>query len=314
MSRVRPSRGRRAFNVIELLIVIAIIAMLIGFLLPAIHRARESARRIQCVNNLKQITLGLHNYHDIVGTFPPGYISFTQDNQPEGTEIGPGWGWASMSLGQIEQMRIYDTINFSLPTWEFGAMGIRSIQMNTFHCPSNVGSSPIAISDASGKMLVSDLATSQYVGVAGQLPPAAFPAQNDGIFFRNSKVSVRDIIDGTSTTLMIGERSQNVASATWVGMIPFGVSCTNPTWPVQECDSSNALILGHTGPTPNAPAISTPNSPTASVANFNSRHPGGSFFGFGDGSVRFVRDTVNPQTFGELATRSGGEVISDDDF
>jgi prepilin-type N-terminal cleavage/methylation domain-containing protein len=314
MSRVGPSRGRRAFNMIELLIVIAIIAALVGFLLPAIQRARESARRIQCMNNLKQVTLALHNYHDMVGTFPPGYVSFTQDNQPDGTEIGPGWGWGAMSLGQIEQTMIYNTINFSVPTWEFTATGIRSVRFNTMLCPSNVTVGPITINDVAGKELVAGLAPGQYIGVAGQLAPAAFPGQNDGIFFRNSKVGVRDIIDGTSTTLMLGERSQNVANATWLGMIPFGMSCTNPTWPVQECESSNALILGHTGPSPDAPVVHPPNSPTAGVANFSSGHPGGSFFAFGDGSVRFVKDTVNPQTFSELATRAGGEVISDDDF
>jgi hypothetical protein len=305
---------RRAFNTIELLVVIAIIAAVVGLLAPAIHRARELARRVQCTSNLHQIALGLHNYHEVVGMFPPGYISLTQDDEPTGREIGPGWGWAAMSLYQLDCGDLFDAANFSLPTWHASAMKVRSTRMGVVRCPEGGDPQPITINDDSGRMLVVDLARSHYVGVAGQLSPAAFPAQNNGIFYRNSTVGFRDIADGASTTLMIGERSQNVANATWVGMIPGGLSCTNPTWPIQECASSSALILGHTGPSPDAPGIYPPNSPTASVANFSSRHPGGSFFAFGDGSVRFIKDAVNPQVFSDLATRAGGELISDEDF
>src|SRR5690348_15623977 len=103
-------RPRHAFTLIELLVVIAIIAALIALLLPAVQSAREAARRAQCLNNLKQIALALHNYHDAVATFPPGYISLTQGNQPNGTEIGPGWGWISMIFGQMEQFTLYNSV------------------------------------------------------------------------------------------------------------------------------------------------------------------------------------------------------------
>src|SRR6202048_3404713 len=100
----RPStmRPRRAFTLIELLVLIAIIAVLIALLLPAVQAAREAARRAQCLNNLKQLGLAFHNYHATHDTFPPGYISSTQGNQPTGLEIGPGWGWGAMLLSNLE--------------------------------------------------------------------------------------------------------------------------------------------------------------------------------------------------------------------
>src|SRR5438309_1124350 len=111
-------RRRGGFTLIELLVVIAIIAVLIALLLPAVQAAREAARRISCVNNLKQIGLALHNYHEASGTFPPGYASYWRlDSGDAGTaedDLGPGWAWGSMILPQMEQTPLYNAINFSL--------------------------------------------------------------------------------------------------------------------------------------------------------------------------------------------------------
>jgi prepilin-type processing-associated H-X9-DG protein/prepilin-type N-terminal cleavage/methylation domain-containing protein len=307
---------RRAFTLIELLVVIAIIAGLIALLLPAVQSAREAARRARCLNNLKQIVLALHNYHDAVMTFPPGYIAMTQANDPAGTEIGPGWGWAAMSLGQVEAVSLYNAVNFSLATSHPASQTARVIVLNTFSCPSNAGGRGplLTINDGQGSALVSDVAAGQYVGVAGQFEPEEFPAQNNGVFYRNSRIGFRDITDGTSTTLMVGERSQNVADATWVGMIPYGRACNNPAWPVQDCEASNVLILGHTGPSPDEPWIDPPNNRKAGVDDFWSRHPGGCNFAFCDGSVRFIRETIDLPTFSRLATRAGGEAVSGDAY
>jgi prepilin-type N-terminal cleavage/methylation domain-containing protein/prepilin-type processing-associated H-X9-DG protein len=315
MAPLGPPRTVRGFTLIELLVVIAIVAALIAMLLPAVQSAREAARRAQCLNNLKQIALALHNYHDAVATFPPGYVSLSQGNQPSATEFGPGWGWGAMILGQIEQRGLYDTVNFSLSPIDPSAPTVRTATLSIFLCPSNAGGSgPVTIKDAAGNVLVSDLAAGQYVAVAGQFEPEEFPATNNGVFYRNSKIGLRDITDGTSTTLMIGERSRNVADATWVGMIPSGLSCNNPTWPVQDCEASNVLVLGHTGPSPDEPWVDVPNNKKAGVDDFHSLHPGGCNFAFSDGSIRFVKETINPQVFSSLATRAGGEVISDDGF
>ena len=314
MLRSRQPLPRRAFTLIELLVVIAIIAGLIALFLPAVQSAREAARRAQCTNNLKQIALALHNYHSTLATFPPGYVSLTQGNQPDGVEIGPGWGWAAMAFREMEALSLYDAVNFSLATTDPGSQTARAAQLNTFTCPSNMAIRPLTIKDGSGNVLVADLAAGQYIAVAGQLEPEEFAAQNNGVFYRNSRIGFRDITDGTSTTLMVGERSQNVADATWVGMIPNGRSCNNPTWPVQDCETSNVLILGHTGPSPDEPWVDVPNNKKAGVDDFHSRHPGGCHFAFCDGSVRFIKETVNPQAFSELASRAGGEVISGDSF
>jgi prepilin-type N-terminal cleavage/methylation domain-containing protein/prepilin-type processing-associated H-X9-DG protein len=312
MLGIRVLRSRRAFTLIELLVVIAIIAVLIALLLPAVQAAREAARRSQCLNNLKQFGLAMHNYHGTHDTFPPGYIS---NFNAAGDDTGPGWGWGTMLLGQLEQMPLYNAVNFSLLTTDPASQTVRQSSLSVFICPSNAGGSGLlTIKDGSGNVLVSDLVPGQYIAVAGQWEPEEFPAPNNGVFFRNSKIGLRDMTDGSSTTLLAGERSQNVANAAWLGMIPLGQSCNNPTWPVQDCEASNVLILGHTGPSPDETWIDTPNYKKAWADDFHSLHPGGCNFLFGDGSIRFVKETINPQVFSYLATRAGGEVVSSDQF
>ena len=132
-----------------------------------------------------------------------------------------------MILNNLEQGPLYNAVNFSLLTTDPGSQTVRKSSLSVFLCPSNAGGSgPLTIKDGSGNVLVSDLSPGQYVAVAGQWEPEEFPAPNNGVFYRNSKIGLRDITDGSSTTLMAGERSQNVANATWVGMIPFGNPAT----------------------------------------------------------------------------------------
>jgi prepilin-type processing-associated H-X9-DG protein len=220
-----------------------------------------------------------------------------------------------MLLQSLEQGALFSSVNFSLVTTDPGSQTVRTASLSVFLCPSNTGASgPLTIRDGSGNILVSDLSPGQYVAVAGQLEPEEFPSQNNGLFFRNSRIGIRDITDGTSATLMAGERSQNVANATWVGMIPSGQSCNNPKWLVQDCEASNVLILGHTGPSPDENWVDTPNYKKAGVDDFHSLHRGGCNFLFADGSIRFVKETINPQVFSYLATRAGGEVVGEDQF
>ncbi len=313
LTRKRTSRG---FTLIELLVVIAIIAVLIALLLPAVQAAREAARRAQCTNNLKQIGLAMHNYHGAFEVFPPGYISLVQSTSATAPEFGPGWGWGTMVLNQLEQASLYNAANFSLAITDPGSSTVRTAVLSAYLCPSSVGSGPLVINSTAGAVLASDLSPGQYIGCAGQFEIADSPADNNGLFYRNSRIGLRDIRDGSSTTLMAGERSRNVADATWVGVIPSGQICTKPAFkPTPECDPSNAMVLGHTGPSPGANVnIDTPNNKAAGADDFWSLHPGGCNFLFCDGSVRFIKASVNASVFSYLSTRAGGEVVSSDQF
>ena len=311
---MRPSPKSRGFTLIELLVVIAIISVLIALLLPAVQAAREAARRAFCTNNLKQIGLAMHNYHTSLDTFPPGYVTLTQTTQPNSPETGPGWAWGTMILNHLEQASLFNSVNFSLPITDPAAMTVRTIVLNAYLCPSSVGAGPVILSNAGGTVLVSDLSPGQYVASAGQLEVVEFPASNNGVFYRNSRNGLRDIADGSSQTLMAGERSRNLADATWVGVIPTARVCTKPTWAVQDCETANVMVLGHTGPSPNQRWVDVPNYRGAGSDDFWSLHPGGCNFLFCDGSVRFVKETVSPRVFSFLSTRAGGEVISADEF
>jgi prepilin-type N-terminal cleavage/methylation domain-containing protein/prepilin-type processing-associated H-X9-DG protein len=308
--------NRCGFTLIELLVVCAIIAVLIGLLLPAVQSAREAARRAQCANNLKQIGLAMHAYQAALDVFPPGYVSQTADGTIGGVEVGPGWGWGTMILGQLEQQPVYGAVNFSLSIAVPASQTARSARLSTFLCPSTIGNpAPASLKPATGFATApGDVAPGQYLGSAGQFDPGDSAANNNGIFYRNSRISQRDVTDGLSLTLMVGERSRNVADATWVGAVPGAQLCTNTPWPIADCEPSNVMVLAHTGPSPAQAWVDVPNYKGAGADDFWSLHPGGCNFLFCDGSVRFIKQTVDPRVFSFLSTRAGGEVLSGDQF
>jgi prepilin-type N-terminal cleavage/methylation domain-containing protein/prepilin-type processing-associated H-X9-DG protein len=321
--------SRRGFTLIELLVVIAIIAVLIALLLPAVQAAREAARRAQCLNNLKQIGLSLHNYHSQHGCFPPGYLSLrdpvTFDND------GPGWGWAAFGLAQVEQTSVYNSINFVRGIEFPDNQTARLTTLATFFCPSDASRQDtftVVDSTTTGSTPgapICDVASSNYVGSFGTGDPSslypyivdpdnAAPGRDNGqgIFFRNRSVTIADVIDGTSQTFAVGERSQNLSRATWTGAV------TNSLVPITELqgqagldpEGGGALVLSHTGEGhgPNAP------SGMVHADQYWSRHPGGANFVFTDGSVRFIKEQVGFTIFQALATRKGAEVLSADQF
>ena len=307
--------SRRGFTLIELLVVIAIIGVLIGLLLPAVQAAREAARRTQCSNNLKQLGLALHNYHDAIGSFPPGFISLPGSN---GDNMGPGWGWNAQVLSRMEQTPLYNSINFSLPI-EFPAnQTSRLITVSGLACPSDSSfqSTFTVVDDTTSNSnpgtAICDVASSNYPGCFGTGDPSNIPGRDfgNGLFFRNRVVRIADITDGTSQTLAIGERSQNLSRATWTGAV------THSAVPVTELQAENgldpesgdALVVSHTG------ELDGPNSKPAHADQFWSRHPGGAQFCFADGSVRFLKEKRPLKIFQALATRSGGEILSPTDY
>jgi prepilin-type N-terminal cleavage/methylation domain-containing protein/prepilin-type processing-associated H-X9-DG protein len=320
---------RRAFTLIELLVVIAVISVLIALLLPAVQAARGAARRIQCTNNLKQIGIALHNYHQSVGAFPPGYLSLmdpvTFDND------GPGWGWLSFSLYQMEQLPTYNSINFVLGIEYPANQTARLNVISSFFCPSDAWRQDIfTVVDATTSNTnvgspICDVASSNYVGSVGSGDPSSLypwiidaddgpPGRDNGngLFYRNHSVTIAQITDGTSQTFAAGERSQNLSRASWTGAV------TNAAVPLValqaeaglDPEGGGALVLSHTGEGhgPNAP------SGLAHGDQYWSLHPGGANFLFSDGSVRFIKELVGFTIFQALATKAGGEILSADQF
>jgi prepilin-type N-terminal cleavage/methylation domain-containing protein/prepilin-type processing-associated H-X9-DG protein len=275
MSTAPPRRG---FTLIELLVVIAIIAVLIGLLLPAVQKIRESASRLQCHNNLKQIGLALHNYHDTYKRFPPGYTSGVAR---DGSELGPGWGWAAHIFDQIEQGNLKKQIRFDLEIGHALNAAARVQGVPLLLCPSD---DQVGTFTTAGRRVT--LAHANYVGMFGNNEIEDDPGAGNGIFYRNSKVKIGQITDGTSNTLMVGERSSNLALVTWAGSVP-------------GADEAPALVLGS--------ADHTPNDPHAHREDFWSRHTQGVNFLFADGSVHNINNSINPLVWQALATRNGRE-------
>jgi prepilin-type N-terminal cleavage/methylation domain-containing protein/prepilin-type processing-associated H-X9-DG protein len=323
----RRKTSTRGFTLIELLVVVSIIGIVVALLLPAVQAAREAARRAQCSNNLKQIGLALHGYHDLWQGFPPAYLT----RHADGLELGTGWAWGTLILPHLDQRPLYDAANFDLgfgdvstPPAYLGLkenVTVRQTGLSTFLCPgAGGGEGPIDLGEGSTHLAISP---GQYVASAGWLDSSRTPILGTGILFPNSRVSIADVSDGTSATLMIGERSRNLADAAWPGSFgshsTLAPLCTKAGWPTQSCVGMMFLLMGRTGPSSDVvsggiPGGNTPNHPAAGADGFWSRHPGGCNFLFCDGSVRFVKATIAPDTFASLATRSGGEVVGSDRY
>lgn len=318
-------RTRDAFTLIELLVVIAIIAVLIGLLLPAVQKVREAAARMQCANNLKQIGLALHNYHDGNSKFPPGYLdgntvsASTPDN-----DLGPGWSWAAFLLPYVEQGNLYSQINFKLPAGT-GVNATASQQnLKVYQCPSDPYQQAVPVYDSSFSSPIATVAHSNYVGCNGVLEcftNAGGTGQSaNGPFFRNSRTTVASVTDGMSNSIFVGERSGNHSPSTWTAAITKGrvpawmaVQPPSPYSPppgpaYDNADYGEALVLAH-GNTTHVPSA---DFPIYDPDTFYSTHAGaGANFLFGDGSVHFLTSGINPTTFQSLCTMAGGEVGAD---
>jgi prepilin-type N-terminal cleavage/methylation domain-containing protein/prepilin-type processing-associated H-X9-DG protein len=308
-------RSGRGFTLIELLVVIAIIAVLISLLLPAVQAARESARRMHCSNNLKQIGIALHNYHESLNAFPPGWIARPDRS---GENAGPGWCWAAFSLAYCEQSALYSSININRSVESPDNLTARRTTLNICCCPTDAYLQPtFTVVDATTSSTslgtpICDVSSSNYVGVFGTGDPSDFPGRDfgNGSFFRNKSVSLRDYLDGTSSTIAVGERSQNLSRATWTGAV------TGAAVPITSLQSEegldpeggDALVVAHTG------ELDGPNAIPAHADQFWSLHPGGAMFMYADGSVRLIKSRRPLSLFQALATRAGSEVVSDSDY
>ncbi|WP_152051940.1 DUF1559 family PulG-like putative transporter [Tautonia marina] len=335
-----PSRSS-GFTLIELLVVIAIIGVLIALLLPAVQAAREAARRAQCTNNMKQIGIALHNYHDTVGAFPtsfwratPVYNAATPGVHPEAR-----WGhsWIAMTLPYLEQQPIYNAINFNVGV--AGGPGGLHTQMNhtgmmtpisTLMCPSDPSPtfSPYTRVDTGvGWNFTTNTALNSgpklsYVGSLGDNHPddpnwwpytTSLPvARNNGFGEGNTHTgimnrsggttSIRDIIDGTSNTFAVGET--------------LFESCDWFTWPNPNGTTGtvnvpiNYEVTEHNG---DANGIRDSRNWRAGFG-YRSQHSGVVNFLFADGSVRAIKETINRDVYRWLSTRAGNELVSSDQY
>jgi prepilin-type processing-associated H-X9-DG protein len=290
----------------------------VGLLLPAVMESREASRRLQCVNNLKQLGIALSNYERTTQVLPPGYISDFYGNIPIeidapirltlGNDTGPGWGWGAMILPQLEQAPLYDSLNFDTAIERLQNTTTRTTLVGTYHCPSDSNPRPwMAVRrDLLAGFVIAPIcmvAPSNYVGVYGVTEPGVDGA---GVFYRNSDVHLADITDGTSQTLAVGERAQALGDSTWVGSVT-GAVLVPPQYSTigrYRPEHASGMVLGHAG------EGKTPGDPQSDANQFYSWHRGGVNFLFVDGHVAFLKSTMDYPTYRALATRAGGEVVS----
>lgn len=290
---------RPAFTLVELLVVIAIVGMLAALLLPAVQAARESARRTECVNNLKQIGLALQTYSDVLGTLPPGYLATV--NYIDGTtDTSPGWAWGSFILPHLEQSNLHSQFDFNLPVQNSPAI---STLVPGFLCPSDIVSpyGPFSVTDGSWNPICS-IAPCSYGACAGG-GVATTAATGNGSFYRNSAIRLTDIKDGTSNTIFLEERAFAMVQGTWVGAVSGGYANTgryNPKAVAGKLgQGAGDLVLIHAG---------TINDHSGrSLDDASSMHPGGANFLMADGSVRFLTDSTDRTTAQSMGTIFGHE-------
>jgi prepilin-type N-terminal cleavage/methylation domain-containing protein/prepilin-type processing-associated H-X9-DG protein len=341
-------RTRRAFTLIELLVVIAIIAVLIALLLPAVQAAREAARRIQCVNNLKQLGLALHNYISANNTLTPGRIwspNAGAGSFPTIFSGSPNTTWFCLMLPLIEQGNLSNSFNFTLgsegipanPVAGFFANStVAQTKMSVFQCPSDRSLQFQINPGYAGGALSGPLLSKGNYGVSwgntswGQNYNGTYAAKYlPSAFGHNGNISLASVTDGTSNTVFTGEvlqgEMQDIRGVMW-SSIPGGGSFMSRYTPNGQLDylgQSAGIVGDYLNNSPGLFCVSEPAQllPCVSGASDNdafagsrSHHAGGVNVGMGDGSVRFVKNTINPVTWIALNTMSGGEVISADAY
>jgi prepilin-type N-terminal cleavage/methylation domain-containing protein/prepilin-type processing-associated H-X9-DG protein len=299
-SWLKRSRG---FTLVELLVVIAIIGILVALLLPAIQAAREAARRTQCTNNLKQISLGLNNYHDTFRIFPPGAWNYANR--------GNGLAWTVFILPFIEQQTVYEEFDFGRNSWNnFNHLpGMNLIP--AYHCPS------LRLKNGAGgageQIGGKDPYTTHYYSVMGPqgvnpfgtTGPANYPTNGNanphggfatgGILYRNSTTRIGDVTDGTSNTMIVGEISWDEANCyrNWVR----GITGTGDG---EAAGSLKNIEFG-------IRVVPYNGSNNFNDVSFGSQHPGGCQFAFADGSVTLITEAIDLNLLKALASREGKE-------
>jgi len=315
---------RSGFTLIELLVVIAIIAILIGLLLPAVQKVREAAARMKCSNNLKQLGLALHMHHNDFGRFPAAY-----QNRPD-LPSGNFYRWSALAMltPYLEQTNLYRQLDLNSSLYDLsGGVTVRpqhvpwvSQTVPLFLCPSDR-----AVTIQSG------WAPSNYVVCNGTGGNNGIYTQTDGVFYIDSQTRIADILDGTSNTAAMSEQLLGTGTPPPPTTIarPFDVRFiyawlpTAPTLDAAACETApgqsdrGSRWADGAGPSTQYNHRLMPNSPTADcISRFagwkgpRSNHSGGVNLLLADGAVRFATNGVNPTTWTALATRAGGDLLT----
>ena len=299
-------KSKHGFTLVELLVVIAIIGILIALLLPAVQAAREAARRMQCANNLKQLGLALQMYSDSHNKLPPG-------GQIGETHSGTMYSFLVLLLPYMEQNDVYEAFDLTKPMTDPASVEVAKNIGPILLCPSYSGDLGTSSAD------VADGTVATYCGVMGAVKrnhgydalkgeAVCGSYYDDGVLYPGSTVRIRDITDGTSNTLAIGERIYNLRI--WTRGASYFGSLTDPsklcsamtknvTWPINS-DTQTVCY---------APCVSGRTCRFNDLF-FGSEHPGGAQFAFADGSVHFIEQSITLRVYTQMATRNGGETVA----
>ncbi|MEW4486867.1 DUF1559 domain-containing protein [Thalassoglobus sp. JC818] len=339
-----PTRRRQAFTLIELLVVIAIIAILIALLLPAVQQAREAARRTQCKNNLKQIGLAMHNYHDVYGKFPPGWMFQSEAmalqangmrNRGDRPNRAPGWGWSMSILPMIDQANLFNLIEFDgRGMWEPPNDQVITSTFTMMTCPSSTQPTHFKIGAANGSVQFNNpgIASSSYVACPGSFVQSAYYTQpvgrKNGVMIEDQNFGFRDITDGSSNTILAGEVKYWGVGADTGG----GAFLWDATWygHFQRNNNGRADAPESTMRAGefriNPPSVANDNTKRNS---YGSLHDGGAQFLLADGSVRFLSTSIDHTqtswadvnnnvipwsqvgTFQRLCARNDGQIVGE---
>jgi prepilin-type processing-associated H-X9-DG protein len=290
---LRNTRRRSAFTVLELLVVITIIGLLVGLLLPALMAARESARRLQCTSNLREIGLAVQQLHDVTKRLPGAWTS--------ASDRVSGYGWAVPLLPFLEEASLHERVNCTLPVAANENDALRNTDLPIMRCPSDITDATFELyaeqpqpatfalntydeppTDQSAALV--RLPIANYVGVFGTLEAdETFPAPSgDGPIVSDRPVRYTDLQRGQSHTLLVGERTTAMVPSTWLGVNFHG-------------EDAACRLVGS--------AITSPNCESCDECEFGSRHSGGSNFVWADGHVSLVLNDIEPLAYQRLAKR-----------
>lgn len=289
---------KRGFTLIELLVVIAIIAILIALLLPAVQQAREAARRTQCRNNLKQIALALHNYHDVSNCFPMAQQrAGHRDGNLASANGGNGFAWTTFILPYVDGANIYNQFDFNEPIMQTGNaiaennMAVARTPVSWARCPSSIAPANQNFGADTRAHPMLNLAVTTYKGNAGSFHPntngnwgGGNRRRFNGIFLRDSAVQMRDITDGTSNTFIVGENNWSLST---IPRMYGAINLDNgyAQGEGQRCTAHAEFALN--------PAPSPVTADVIRNQSFHSEHTGGAHFAMADGSVRFVSENIH---------------------